>query len=451
MATAEVGALRVSLSLDSAAFTAGSRAAASTAVATSQQIQTAFVAANARVAASFAQMTTFASTQLRAGLLSQMAQLRTGLLGLVSPVGLILTGASVGLAALFSRTSEASNTAAEAARVHAEAVERLNDAMEDTRDKSPEYIQARQNETRAEYEAALGAANLARARLDAFRTTFAGVAAEAARIADQPLGELKLTLQNLFGVGVGAEAGALFPEFQALQAEIVRSEALVDSLQQMMTGLDMQARRSRVLEILGMPLEGGGGGGGGGSTEPVDKLTDAQRAVLEKAREFEERQTELVREGEEKRRQLRETALSTVGSIFGSLAKIVGDGSEKAFRIAKGFSIAEAVINVAQGITKALAGPFPFLNAAAIAAAGAAQIMAIRRTEWGGGGGVPSVPSAPTGGGDSGGGGSAAATVPQNVNIHLTGGPAFSSQQIRDLIKQINREQPNGPRIQVYP
>lgn len=53
------------------------------------------------------------------------------------------------------------------------------------------------------------------------------------------------------------------------------------------------------------------------------------------------------------------------------------DAALREFAISKGLSIATATINVAEGVSKALAGPLPLIRAGVVAAAGAAQIGAI--------------------------------------------------------------------------
>lgn len=83
--------------------------------------------------------------------------------------------------------------------------------------------------------------------------------------------------------------------------------------------------------------------------------------------------------------------LGSLGQITGALAS--------AFEGNKAFAVANAVINTAEGVTKALAqgGMFAFPIAAAIAAAGAAQIGAIMSASPGGGSaGSVRTPSAPT-------------------------------------------------------
>lgn len=443
MATAEVGALRVSLSLDSAAFTAGTRAATSSAQVASTTIATSFQTASTRVSASLATMSAAMTTQFRAGMMQQIGQLRTGLLGLISPVGLLIGAASYGLTALIGRQSDAG----EAARVHADMVDRLNKEVDEARNKSPEYIQARQNEAAADLDAAQAAVAVARGRVAAARAAFQS-AREGALAETDPL---LIALQGAFGVGTGGELRDLNDELEAQLAVLEEREGLVAALEQQIVQLRAQQRRSWMIQTVG-----GGTLPGAPAVEPPDepaeealsKLSDAQAAILEKVRDFEARQTELVRQGEEQRRALREAALSSVASIFGSLAKIVGDGSERAFKISKGFALTEAGINTMQAITKALASaapPFNFINAAAVGAAGAAQIAGILRAQPGSAS-VPAVGGAPATGGSTEGGAAAAGSAGHAVNITLMG-DSWGRQQTKALIERINAEVRDGAKL----
>lgn len=83
-----------------------------------------------------------------------------------------------------------------------------------------------------------------------------------------------------------------------------------------------------------------------------------------------------------------QTALQSTGMMFGGLAQLAQLGGKKLFNIAKAFSIAEAVMNTAQAVTKTYTSlPYPFNIPAAIgqAAAGAAQIATIASTQPGAG------------------------------------------------------------------
>jgi hypothetical protein len=426
MATAEVGALRVSLSLDSAAFTAGARAASTTAQTTATTIATSFQGAATRVQASAAAMGAAIRTQLGAGVAAQVSALRTGLLGLISPVGLLVTGAAALLPSLIGRQGDAGA----AARVHADALIELNRELGETRDASSEVITALYEERQATLDAAEAVLAYNQARIEQIR------AGGWEQYADLPREEQDAR--------IAADAAMI----EGLDAQIAR----VMILRNEVTALRGAARRAWFREtILGEDLGGGGGGGGGGGTSgspagATSKLSDYQPAILDKQRDFEARQTEIVRQGEEQRRALREASLSSVASIFGSLARIVGEGSERAFKISKAFSIGEAAINTGLAITKALAGPFPFITAASVAAAGAAQIVGILRAQPGNAN-VPAVGGGPaTGGADTGGG---ASTAPgQVLTIRgLNRGDLFSGDSVRELAEKLVEFQRNGGKV----
>lgn len=126
-------------------------------------------------------------------------------------------------------------------------------------------------------------------------------------------------------------------------------------------------------------------------------------------------------------------------------AQMAGQALTALFPKSKAAAIAEAVINTAVGITKALRDvPFPlnWVQAGLIAATGAAQIAAIRSTNISGGGSVPrpgaggGVSPAPQGG--------AAAPPGRAVQIVLRKGDFWSSEAVSELIDRINEEAQNG-------
>lgn len=88
-----------------------------------------------------------------------------------------------------------------------------------------------------------------------------------------------------------------------------------------------------------------------------------------------------------------------LGNIGKDLLSTLGQTNEKAFKLAKAVAIAEAIVNVARGISAALALPFPFnLGAAALVAAqGYAQIAAIKSSQYTG----PREKGGPVGGGQA--------------------------------------------------
>lgn len=76
--------------------------------------------------------------------------------------------------------------------------------------------------------------------------------------------------------------------------------------------------------------------------------------------------------------------------LAGELFTTLGSENSRLFKIQQAFAIANAVINTAQGVTKALALPFPANLAAAakVALAGAIQVAKIKATNPGGSGSV---------------------------------------------------------------
>src|SRR5690606_37796022 len=76
---------------------------------------------------------------------------------------------------------------------------------------------------------------------------------------------------------------------------------------------------------------------------------------------------------------MRGQLVGNLSSVMGSLSSILEKTGDKNLAASKAFAVAEAIINTAQGVTKALAqgGMFGFAGAAAVAAAGAAQIATI--------------------------------------------------------------------------
>ncbi len=124
--------------------------------------------------------------------------------------------------------------------------------------------------------------------------------------------------------------------------------------------------------------------------------------------------------------------LGMASDIAGSLSKVFGES--------KAFAIGQAIINTAEGVTKALAAyppPFNFAAAAAVGAAGAAQIAAIKSASKGGGGsaggGASVAPAGPTG-------------PQQAVNVTLHG-QNFGRDQVFGLIDEINKAGRDGKHV----
>lgn len=138
-----------------------------------------------------------------------------------------------------------------------------------------------------------------------------------------------------------------------------------------------------------------------------------------------------------------QSMLSLAGELFSAL----GSESSKLFKVQKAFAIANAIVNVAEGVTKALKLPFPANLAAAakVAAFGAIQIAKIKATNPGGGAGAPSLGGG--GGGANAGGGAALPDgvpgmqqqEPQRIAQVVVQGNLFSARETADwLIEQLS-------------
>ena len=101
------------------------------------------------------------------------------------------------------------------------------------------------------------------------------------------------------------------------------------------------------------------------------------------------------------------------------------------FKINKIAAIANAIVSTAQGVAMALGSappPINFVLAALTAAAGAAQIAAIKKTQFGGGGAVGTFPAAPATGLPFGGGDFTSGNQPAD----------FDQEAIRSPATQVN-------------
>jgi len=154
------------------------------------------------------------------------------------------------------------------------------------------------------------------------------------------------------------------------------------------------------------------------------------------------------------------------------LTQGVAQSNKTLFKINKISAIANAIVNTAQGVTKSLAeypAPFNIAMAAITAAAGLAQIQAIRSTQFSGGGGgttpsaagsAPTINDRPVGGaaglpldtllaGQGAGGG-----VSQRIDINIDGlneGGLISADDTRKLIMSINDQLGDGVNLNVDP
>lgn len=169
---------------------------------------------------------------------------------------------------------------------------------------------------------------------------------------------------------------------------------------------------------------GGGGGSGGGGSGGLTGALDAMRAALmteeqselasyetrlEQLQAFYEqgliqkseydtlleaahqqhadRMNAITQRQVDEENRIRSQVLGSAASIFGSLSSLAESFGEENLALSKAFGVAQAIINTAQGITAALTipGPAGWMQAAAVAASGAAQIATIMSAQKGGG------------------------------------------------------------------
>lgn len=119
---------------------------------------------------------------------------------------------------------------------------------------------------------------------------------------------------------------------------------------------------------------------------------DADRAVLDATVAANEKKNAEIlgadKEAVAKKAELQALALGAIKSIADSLSKGNEKQQKKAFQINKVLSIGQAIQNTATGVTKAFAqgGVAGIATGALVAAAGAAQIATIAKTQFNGGG-----------------------------------------------------------------
>lgn len=147
--------------------------------------------------------------------------------------------------------------------------------------------------------------------------------------------------------------------------------------------------------------------------------------------------------GEDLTNQADQSASAMLGA-FGQLTGALG----QLFKDNKAFAVANAVVNTAEGITKALAqgGTLGFIGAAAVAASGAAQIAAIMSAQPG----SASAPSA---------GASAASAPPQstagaaspvaNIHLHGSANTTYTREQVEAVLQGIADYQKDNPGVLV--
>lgn len=176
--------------------------------------------------------------------------------------------------------------------------------------------------------------------------------------------------------------------------------------------------------------------------EEIQKFYDdgvIQRAeyddlILRAQQDHADQMVEITRKQVEEEARIREQLVDNVAGIFGSLSTLAENMGEKGLAASKAFAVAEAVVNTAQGVTKALAqgGILGFSGAAAVAAAGAAQISTILSASKG-------STSKPSVGGASGEVSTASQSPARSVSINLQG-DMFSKEAVGGLFQRLSEE-----------
>lgn len=160
--------------------------------------------------------------------------------------------------------------------------------------------------------------------------------------------------------------------------------------------------------------------------------------------EHSERMIEIAQRQADQEMALRSATLNAVASTLGSIGSAINSFGEKNLAAVKAFSVAQALINTYEGITKALTLPFPlnWAQAAAVGAAGFAQVASIINTSKGSSGGSASS-------GVSAGAASAS-TPSQTLNLSLQGispSALYSGDQVRELAQTLVQYQRDGGQL----
>ncbi len=166
-------------------------------------------------------------------------------------------------------------------------------------------------------------------------------------------------------------------------------------------------------------------------------------AMMEAAhQQHADKMSEITRKQVEQDARIRGQMVGHTTSILGSLSTIMENFGDDNLAASKAFAVAAAIVNTAEGITKALAqgGFLGFAGAAAVAAAGVAQISTIMTARKGGssrptvGASAPSISQG------------AAAKPSQAVSISLQG-DFHPTQQVEELIGKLIDMQSDGYQI----
>lgn len=198
-------------------------------------------------------------------------------------------------------------------------------------------------------------------------------------------------------------------------------------------------------------------------------LREAREMELMTERQFRTRKEELEAKHQQRLTKIEQQHLSDrekfnrksmdaqAGQVAGSLKQMTADVAREnkaMFQLNKVASIASAIINTHEGVSKALSAyppPLSFAMAAAQAAAGFARVNAIRSQSFskgGASGGGSTGSAAAAGGGAAGGGAAGGGDSGPNTVIQLQG-EVFGREQVRQLVEKINEDSRDGGRMVV--
>lgn len=234
------------------------------------------------------------------------------------------------------------------------------------------------------------------------------------------------------GIGTGTDVGAAADKAAALQEQM---DARLEQIRMSLMTEEEAERNSyatRLIQIqefydAGMVAK-----------QEYDELMERSQ------QEHADRMVEISRRQADQDMALRSATLNAVASTLGSIGSAINSFGEKNLAAVKAFSIAQALINTYEGITKALTLPFPlnWAQAAAVGAAGFAQVASIINTQKGSSGGATAT-------GVSSGAASASAPS-QTLNLSLQGispSALYSGDQVRELAQTLVQYQRDGGQL----
>lgn len=184
--------------------------------------------------------------------------------------------------------------------------------------------------------------------------------------------------------------------------------------------------------------------------EQLREFRDRQMVTQEEFNDLEQRaqqqhadrMIEIQRQQAQEEARIRQMSMAAVSSTLGSISQAINSFGEKNLAAAKGFAIAQALINTYEGITKALTLPFPlnWAQAAAVAASGFAQVASISQTSRNSSGGGSAAAAAPQ----------AAAPPAQQQTLYIEGlnqNSLYSGEAVRRMAEELVEYQRNGGRV----